>query len=420
MKIKDLFMKKIRDSTSVQQKKNSFSISELNSYFENSGYSVNEKDISEITYFTCIKTLSESMGKLNNKVYRKTDKGIEQVKHSLNNVIGTRPNPYMTATVYNTIMEFNRNHYGNAFAYISRKQSRNGSIYTDGLYPLNPEYTTILIDNIGLLGTKDAVYIRYIEPKSSRIYLYDYEDVLHYRSSIISYDGFSGMAIRDVLHSTLQEKKAAQSITRGIYESGVTGKAVLEYVGELDDNAEAKLLNHIKKYSSGADNYGNIVPIPLGMRLTPLNISLSDVQFLDIKKFTSLEIAAAFGIKPNQLNDYEKSSYSNSEAQNLSFYVDTLLYILNGCEQEDSYKLLSTSERNNGYFIKRNVKGILRADYKSQMESLRVGVTTGIMQINEARNELDLPMVEGGDINIVNGTYIGINDVGKQYKEKGE
>jgi phage portal protein, HK97 family len=317
-------------------------------------------------------------------------------------------------------MEFNRNHYGNAFAYISRKQSRNGSIYTDGLYPLNPEYTTILIDNIGLLGTKDAVYIRYIEPKSSRIYLYDYEDVLHYRSSIISYDGFSGMAIRDVLHSTLQEKKAAQSITRGIYESGVTGKAVLEYVGELDDNAEAKLLNHIKKYSSGADNYGNIVPIPLGMRLTPLNISLSDVQFLDIKKFTSLEIAAAFGIKPNQLNDYEKSSYSNSEAQNLSFYVDTLLYILNGCEQEDSYKLLSTSERNNGYFIKRNVKGILRADYKSQMESLRVGVTTGIMQINEARNELDLPMVEGGDINIVNGTYIGINDVGKQYKEKGE
>ena len=36
--------------------------------------------------------------------------------------------------------------------------------------------------------------------------------------------------------------------------------------------------------------------------------------------------------------------------------------------------------------------------------------------INEARHELNLPDTEGGDTNIVNGTYISIKDVGKQYK----
>ncbi len=414
MKIMD-----IRASTENTQSDTSIKISEINSFFDEP-LKRREKDLSEITYFVCIKILSESLGKLNNKVYRKTEKGVIETDHYLNKVIGLRPNPYMTAAMYNATVEYYRNHYGNAFVWIQRAIDKRGRIYTKALYPLNPEYTTILIDNKGLLGASGRVYIRYIEPKSANMYIYDYEDVLHYRSSIMSCDGFSGLAVRDILHSTLDSKKEADSLNRSIYRSGITGKAVLEYVGDLDSKAERKLLKKIEDYAVGEQNYGKIIPLPLGMKMTPLNINLESIQFLEIKKFTALEVASAFGIKPNQLNNYEKSSYSNSEAQNLSFYVDTLLYILNAYEQEDTHKLLSTEEIEQGYFMKRNVKGILRADIKSQIESLMSGVTTGIYSINEARRELDLPKTEGGDTNIVNGTYIPIKDVGKQYNiEKG-
>lgn len=61
------------------------------------------------------------------------------------------------------------------------------------------------------------------------------------------------------------------------------------------------------------------------MKLTPLDIKLSDSQFIELKKYSALQIAAAFGIKPNQINDYTKSSYSNSEMQQLSFLTDTML-----------------------------------------------------------------------------------------------
>ena len=399
-----------------------YSISELNAFFDSGGFAANKtgKDISEITYFVCVKILSESLGKLNNKVYQRTDEGVKQVRHYLNELVGLRPNPYMPASVYNATIEFYRNHYGNAFVWIERAQRKDGSIYTKGLHPLNPEYTTILIDNKGLFGTKDSVYIRYIEPKSSNIFLFDYEDVLHYRSSIISSDGFSGMAVRDILHSALESKKEADLINRNIYKNGVTGKAVLEYVGDLDKKAEKALISQLENYAVGSQNSGKIIPIPLGMKLVPLNISLADIQFLEIKKFSALEVASAFGIKPNQLNNYEKSSYSNSESQNLSFYVDTLLYILNSYEQEDSYKLLSQQERNAGYFLKRNVKGILRADIKSQIQCLVQGVSTGIYNVDEARHELDLPKTEGGEVNIVNGTFIPLKDVGKQYDKEEE
>ena len=45
----------------------------------------------------------------------------------------------------------------------------------------------------------------------------------------------------------------------------------------------------------------------------------------------------------------KKSSYASAEAQQLSFYVDTLLYILKQYEEELNYKLLSREEIDNGY-----------------------------------------------------------------------
>ena len=54
------------------------------------------------------------------------------------------------------------------------------------------------------------------------------------------------------------------------------------------------------------------------------------------------------------------------------------------------------------------------------MENLTKAVNNGIYTPNEAREYLDVPMKEGGDILMVNGNYIPITDVGKQYEKKGE
>ena len=60
------------------------------------------------------------------------------------------------------------------------------------------------------------------------------------------------------------------------------------------------------------------------------------LKYLVSKKYNALQIAGAFGVKPNQINDYSKSSYSNSEMQQLSFYVDTELFIIKQYEERDS------------------------------------------------------------------------------------
>lgn len=400
------------NSTNENSETSNISLNAINEMFNMHGIGGLDRDIGEITYYTCIKILSETMGKLNVKLFKNGEKGVEEIKdHNVINILRTKPNPYITASLFWATVEYYRNHYGNAYVWQRRI---NGEL--KDLWIMHPNAVSVVVDNAGLFGKDGSIRYIYTDEKTGKVYIFLDNEVLHYRT-FITENGITGLSIRDILATTIKANKTGQKFLNNVYSQGVTGKAVLEYTGDLNELSKKRLVNGLEEYASGVDNSGKIIPVPLGMKLTPLNLSLVDIQFLEIRKYSALQIASAFGIKPNQINNYEKSSYSNSEMQNLSFYVDTLLFILNSYEQEDTYKLLTETERNKGYYLKRNVKGILRADFKTQMQSLVQGVSTGIYQINEARKELDLPEVEGGDRNIVNGTYIPLNRVGDQYGE---
>ena len=137
---------------------------------------------------------------------------------------------------------------------------------------------------------------------------------------------------------------------------------------------------------------------------------------MELKKYSALQIASAFGIKPVQINDYSKSSYASSENQNLAFLVDTLLFILKQYEEELNYKLLNEKEIRKGYYFKFNTGMLLRADLKTQVESLTQGISGGLYTQNEARSFLDLEAKPGGDYLIVNGSMIRSEQIGAQYQ----
>jgi HK97 family phage portal protein len=157
--------------------------------------------------------------------------------------------------------------------------------------------------------------------------------------------------------------------------------------------------------------------MPQGFNLTPLNMKLADSQFLEVKQYTALQIASAFGVKPYQVGDYTKSSYASAEAQQLSFLVDTLLYIVKQYEEEIGYKLLTDSEEAGGYHAKFNTGVILRADQQTQINTLSAAVSNFLMTPNEAREKLDLPAKEGGDQLLGNGASIPVQYTGAQYMD---
>lgn len=376
-----------------------------------------KKQLSEATYFTCLKLLSETLGKLPVKFYQQTEKGIVPAEsNKAYELLHNRPNPLMTPSIFWATVENNRNHFGNAYVFIHRGFQRmkyGGRIQLCDLWIMPSGDVTVLIDDAGIFADKGKLWYWYQDKYSGESYVFSSEDVMHFKTST-SFDGITGMPVRDILKSTVNGGLESQEFINNLTQNGLTARAVLQYTGNLNPKLEKKLLKRFEEYATGANNAGKFIPVPIGMKIEPLNLKLTDAQFYELKKYSALQIAAAFGIKPNQINDYSKSSYSNSEMQNLSFYVDTELFILKQYEEEINYKLLEETERQEGKYFKYNENAILRTDAKTQQEILCGYVMNGIKKPDEARAILDLPLAEGGDSLICNGGYVKLTQLGEE------
>ncbi len=373
----------------------------------------NTSALSEATYFACLKVLSESIGKLPLKLQQfQEGQGIRVAReHKFYRVLNERPNRHMTASVFWGTMELCRLHYGNAYAWIDTRDPNKPQ-----LWPLDPKTVQVWYDDAcSLMNAPDVFYI--VSTKDGRIALSS-EEVLHFKSHQ-TLDGLVGVSVREQLASTIQGGVKAQKLVNDMYDSGMTAKAVLQYTGSLNDANVETLVKEVGKYLKGEGKSGKdkLIPLPVGFNLTPLNLKLADSQFVEIKQYTALQIASAFGVKPYQVGDYTKSSYASAEAQQLSFLVDTLLYIVKQYEEEIGYKILNDTEEAAGYHAKFNTGVILRADQQTQINTLSAAVSNFLMTPNEAREKLDLPAKEGGDQLLGNGASIPVQFTGAQYTD---
>lgn len=382
------------------------------------------KAINEVTYFTCLKMLSETMGKLPLKYYKSEGDGrIRADPDSGTLLLMNRPNPIMSPSTFWATVEANCQHWGNAFVWVQteflRKGRYGGNYKIVSYWPMQSNYTDVIMDDAGIFGNAGKLYYRYSDPKTGKTYTFSQDNVMHFKTWC-SFDGVLGCSVQDILKTTVSGLGESQNYLNNLYSQGLTASMSLQYTGDLDKKLRNALEKEYNDLLTGARNAGKVVAVPVGMTLQPLNIKLTDAQFYELKKYTALQIAGAFGIKPNQINDYEKSSYANSETQQLAFLVDTMLYRLTQYEQEINFKALTERQRADGYFLKFNEKAILRTDSKSQMENLTKAVNNGIYTPNEARNLIDMPSEVGGDILIVNGNYVPLTQVGAAYKKGGE
>lgn len=367
--------------------------------------------LSEATYYACLKTLSESVGKLPCKLLGRNERNGVTVErgHPLFRTVAERPNRFMTAAGFWSTFEQNRCHFGNAYAYIGGYGAKTQ------LWILPSDQVTVWYDDARRIDRVPDVYYLWDSPEGQ--ILLGSEEVLHARTAD-TFDGIVGVPVIERLSSTVDGNRDAQRVLNGLYGSNLSQKMVLSYTSALSDDNARSMAKLVSDYAAGRlrdRGVENVIPIPLGSTLTPLNMKLADTQFLELRKYSAIQIASAFGIKPYQIGDYGKESYSSQTAQQLAFYKDTLLWILTAYEQELTYKLLSDAERARGLHFKFNVSTILRADQQTQIDMLSTAVGNFIYTPNEARALLDLESKDGGDELLGNGAAIPVGMAGAQY-----
>lgn len=369
-------------------------------------------DLSETIYYICLKHLSETISKMPWELRVLTSKkGKEKVINSkIDIILNLRPNPYMTAATFWGTVELNKLHHGNAYIYI--EADKNG--FPRYLWLLPSSEVRIWIDNKGIFGKLNAIWYVWTDKRTGKQYSFEMDEIIHLKTHI-SFDGLSGLPIRDILKTQISSGKNSVGFLNKLYKSNMFGSKILvHYPGELNKANELKIAAGLERYSA-TQGSGKFIPVPAGFQAQLLDMKLADAQFFENNKVSALQLAAAFGIKPNIINDYTKSSYSNSETQQVDFYVNTLQPLFKAYEQEITYKILTEKEIRKGLRLEINEKILFKMDNKTQAEVYSKYLTNFAMTPNEVREDLNLPYVEGGDTLLGNGSTINLENIGNQY-----
>ena len=190
---------------------------------------------------------------------------------------------------------------------------------------------------------------------------------MHFKSST-TFNGLVGIAVRDILKTQIMTANHAEDYLNKLYRGNMFGgKIILQYTGDLNRSAKDTLIKNTERYANSVGT-GKFLPIPMGVKAEAMDMKLSDAEFTVLNKLHALQIASAFGIKPNILNNYEKSSYSNSETQQLDFYINSLMPVIKGYKEELSRKLLYRG------FLEHDSKELFKLDPVKQVSVLRQGM----------------------------------------------
>lgn len=184
------------------------------SFLERIGLKRKGKPTSEVTYFTCLKMLSETLAKMPIKYYQKTDKGIIEAEATdTSKLLSKRPNPFMTPTTFWNTVEINRNHYGNAYVYIRKKFDRKkygGEIKIVDLWVMQSNCVQIVVDDAGIFAGVGRLWYVYTDPTSGRQYVFSTDEVMHFKTSF-SFDGITDEADVEVYKNALTSDTTAGS-----------------------------------------------------------------------------------------------------------------------------------------------------------------------------------------------------------------
>ena len=225
------------------------------------GIDVTKEKLSEVTYFTCLKMLAETMGKLPLKYYQTTKEGkIRADPDDMTRLLTIRPNPVMTPTALFTACEMNCQHYGNGYIWIQRQLLRKkygGDYKTAGLWVLPSNNVSVVVDNAGVFQDKGKLYYQYTDEYSGQLYVFPQEDIIHVKTSY-SFNGILGKPVRQILGDMVDGARESQRFMNNLYKQGLTASMALEYTDDLDADRRRKLQQKYEDYLTGARNAGKI------------------------------------------------------------------------------------------------------------------------------------------------------------------
>ena len=258
---------------------------------------------------------------------------------------------------------------------------KDGEKEVQALYLLKPDKVKIIPD--------PKKFIKgYIYKPTYRNINFTPEEIIFFRyfSPLSEYDGVSPIsAARD---SLILNAKAVK-FNKDLLTKGIPSEVFLESDSDLDPETIRRIQQEFKRKYQGL--HKDPIPPVLsgGLKAKTITPTPRDMQFSTMKSKTKEEILAAFKVPPIFAQQLEYSSYANAREQTQIFWKTNIIPKLKNISEEITRCLIKRYYGNDLYFAFDFSKiEALQEDTKTQAETLKILIDSGIITIDEARREL--------------------------------
>lgn len=323
--------------------------------------------------------------------------------HPVFRLLNKKPNPEMDAFNFRSVLWQWQVNWGNAYAEIVREGDNPGAPVVE-LWPLHPARVKIMRDDEGQL---------YYEVKefTGQPTILEPWQMLHI-PSIITYDGIVGRGVIQHARETIGAGIAAEKKAAHRFGEGNIPAVVVEYPGKWASDVRESFRKEWKELYGGADGE-TVALLQGGATAKPLQgFSERDSQFLESRQFDVEEIARWYGIPPHLLQHLLRATFNNIEELGIDFVRYGLNSWLEIWEQAIGNKLFTTREQES-LFVEHNVDALLRGNAAARANLYQSMTSAAIMTRNECRRLENLDPVEGGDVYLVQGAMVPLDESGK-------
>ncbi|MDN6840433.1 MAG: phage portal protein [Tetragenococcus halophilus] len=216
------------------------------------------------------------------------------------------------------------------------------------------------------------------------------DDVLHFR--YITLDGYVGYSPLYSLAHEIGISQGSKSFLRNFFDNGGTSTSVLKYrKGQINDEQLKDLKENFA--NSQLKNNGGLVAIDDTMEFSRLQIPTEVLNFLNSYKFSTNQVAKAFGLPVSKLG-IETVNTSITQA-NLEYLQSTLDPIFKSMIAEMETKIFKNID--SGYELEFDSSRLVDIDPELKLQRVMEMLSKGSISVDESRSPFGYAPIEDGN-----------------------
>lgn len=338
-------------------------------------------------YFACRQVISETVGQLPFKIFRKLPRGKQPDEgHPLYYVLHDQFNPEMTAYEGKELLTRNVCDWGNGYAEIVW----NAAGRPVALWPLAPERMQVDRDE---LNRRRYRYRAASGANFEWIFSPQRPPIFHLRANTLN--GLVGRGIPAILAEVFGLAKAAEEFGARFFSNNAMPGMVATYKGKLTAPQKQNFRESFDRVNGGLSNAHRLMILENDISVAKMSFNPAESQFNELRGMQVEEIARSLRVPLFMIQHMTKSTSwgSGLEEAMRGFVNTTLMPWLTIWQQAVGMYLLTRKsfETHTALFV---IEALQRAAFLAHQQGLEIQFRNGAVTANEWRGLVDRPARE--------------------------